>query len=195
REEPVPREPRVPLADDLRAGLRHRRHHQRSLGAEPTEPLGERGRRDRLADGDRVEPAGADAAAPWRAAEAQTRTHVEGHAADEASDHRRRRIDEHERYEARRRVERVHQEAASFSAAAVASSRLRSTSFIERSRSASRATTRGSAKTTAHRANGRGIMNASQLRSRRAGRAATATGTTGAPVRAASVTTPGWSRR
>src|SRR5207302_6346693 len=102
-----------------------------------------------------MEPAGADAAAPWRAAEAQARTHVEGHAADEASDHRRRRIDEHERYEARRRVERVHQEAASFSAAAVASSRLRSTSFIERARSASRATARGFAKTTAHRANGR----------------------------------------
>ena len=57
--------------------------------------------------------------------------------------------------------------------------------------SASRAIWMASPKRTTHRANGLGILNSSQDRSRHSDEAPTATGTTAAPLRRASPTMPG----
>ena len=78
----------------------------------------------------------------------------------------------------------------SASARAVTSASARSSSLAARSRSPSRSTRTAGPNASTHRANGSGTRKRSQECRRRAGRALTASGTTGAPVSAASVTTP-----
>ena len=161
-EEAVGDEAGEPLPDDLRAGIRDRRHHNRKLGMKTPEPLDERCRGDRLADRDRVQP-GRGPALTDRCPVPEAGSGVDRHSARQAPPESDGQPERREPDQRQRRVQSVHHAPTSRSAVAVTSSSLRSTSFRASSRSASRAIVVAAPNTAAARAKGAGTRNASHV--------------------------------